>query len=101
MKWLLDLLPKISPLAAAQKQHYETEKLIFQQDHKQEKARLEKKAEVLNAENDKLRSEIERLKKENQALHSDVSILQHNCRVYEDLERERQEPQPPWGSVGL
>ena len=55
--WLLKLVPKVSPLAEAQKRHYETEIMLLNAEHK-------KAIEKLEAENRSLRSEAERLKEE-------------------------------------
>jgi hypothetical protein len=52
---LLKLLPKVSPLAEAQKSHYETKIMLLNSEH-------EKAIEKREAENRSLRSEVERLK---------------------------------------
>jgi hypothetical protein len=55
--WLLKFVPKVSPLAEAQKSQYETKIMLLNAEH-------EKAIEKLQAENQNLRSEVERLKEE-------------------------------------
>src|SRR5438876_10964624 len=55
--WLLKLLPKVSPLAEAQKRHYETDIMLLNSEH-------QKAIEKLERENRNLRLEVQRLKEE-------------------------------------
>lgn len=55
--WLLKLVPKISPLAEAQRLNYETQITLLKSQH-------EKTIEKLESENRNLSSEIDRLEKE-------------------------------------
>jgi regulator of replication initiation timing len=55
--WLLKFLPKVSPLAEAQKLHYETQITLLKSEH-------ENAIEKLKTENRNLRLEVERLKEE-------------------------------------